>query len=72
MELKQGQRKVGRVHWLFDMRKFVRTLFAPTTGYKFPGKYHGVLLIPEGLIESIPEMYSVIQVGASYSYMMMS
>ena len=26
------------------------------------GKYHGVLLIPEGLIESIPEMYALIQV----------
>ncbi|TKW32516.1 hypothetical protein SEVIR_2G172700v4 [Setaria viridis] len=25
------------------------------------GKYHGVLLIPEGLIESIPEMYALIQ-----------
>ncbi|ONM54078.1 Pyrophosphate--fructose 6-phosphate 1-phosphotransferase subunit alpha 2 [Zea mays] len=25
------------------------------------GKYHGVLVIPEGLIESIPEMYALIQ-----------
>ncbi|OQU80257.1 hypothetical protein SORBI_3007G101800 [Sorghum bicolor] len=25
------------------------------------GKYHGVLVIPEGLIESIPEMYAIIQ-----------
>lgn len=25
------------------------------------GKFHGVLLIPEGLIESIPEMYALIQ-----------
>ncbi|KAL6838988.1 hypothetical protein ACP4OV_031215 [Aristida adscensionis] len=25
------------------------------------GKYHGVLLVPEGLIESVPEMYALIQ-----------
>jgi len=31
-------------------------------GYSFLGKYHGVLVIPEGLIESIPEMYALIQV----------
>lgn len=25
-------------------------------------KYHGVILIPEGLVESIPELYALLQV----------
>ena len=27
-----------------------------------PDKYHGVILLPEGLIESIPEVYALLQV----------
>jgi pyrophosphate--fructose-6-phosphate 1-phosphotransferase len=27
-------------------------------------KYHGVILIPEGIVESIPEMYALLQVEA--------
>lgn len=26
------------------------------------GKYHGVILLPEGLIESIPEVHALLQV----------
>jgi hypothetical protein len=28
----------------------------------FPDKNHGVILIPEGLVESIPELYALLQV----------
>lgn len=28
----------------------------------FIGKYHGVILLPEGLVESIPEVYALLQV----------
>jgi diphosphate-dependent phosphofructokinase len=28
----------------------------------YAGKYHGVVLIPEGLVESIPELYALLQV----------
>lgn len=27
-----------------------------------PEKYHGVILLPEGLIESIPEVYALLKV----------
>jgi hypothetical protein len=27
------------------------------------GKYHGVILLPEGLIENIPEFYALLQVN---------
>jgi pyrophosphate--fructose-6-phosphate 1-phosphotransferase len=27
----------------------------------FAGKYHGVILLPEGLIENIPEFYALLQ-----------
>jgi hypothetical protein len=30
-------------------------------------KYHGVVLIPEGLVESIPELYALLQVSITVS-----
>jgi hypothetical protein len=33
-------------------------------------KYHGVVLIPEGLVESIPELYALLQV--CFTTLMMS
>jgi hypothetical protein len=31
-------------------------------------KNHGVILIPEGLVESIPELYALLQVSLSCEY----
>ena len=31
-----------------------------------PEKYHGVILLPEGLIESIPEFYALLQVTKAH------
>lgn len=31
-----------------------------------PDKYHGVILIPEGIVESIPEMYALLQVQSLF------
>lgn len=33
-----------------------------------PDKYHGVILIPEGIVESIPEMYALLQVEALFCF----
>ncbi len=33
----------------------------------FAGKYHGVILLPEGLIENIPEFYALLQVSSLLS-----
>lgn len=59
MQSKQELNKVGVIGSSFAKWSF--TIKWCTLVYG-ADKYHGVVLIPEGLIESIPEVYALLQV----------
>lgn len=59
MQSKPELKKVG-CHWLYLFNdQFVLSDALYVFGAE---KYHGVILIPEGLVESIPELYALLQV----------
>lgn len=66
MRFKLGGKKVKSFQ-----KVFLRPLFFSFCYLSFvygADKYHGVILIPEGLVESIPELYALLQVQIIYFF----
>lgn len=70
MQFKLGQSKVLNNSSLFMLLVIISVFviwpisFSPPSFWG-PDKYHGVILLPEGLIESIPEIYALLKVTGS-------
>lgn len=64
MQFKLGLNKVWKLYLslLLSFEVFFQT-FCVLTKFLNLDKNHGVILLPEGLIESIPEVYALLQVN---------
>lgn len=54
--------------YLVNLFSFFIFSYALSHAYVFGSdKYHGVILLPEGLIESIPEVYALLKVNSQHN-----
>lgn len=62
MQFKLGLNKVRKIYVFFVVFEVFFQLNFLLTEFLDLDKNHGVILLPEGLIESIPEVYALLQV----------